>query len=145
MPFDYRLPEFEEDAAKLRPYSAALVTQIERDTFNYSVSTHLLAHFSKELEGVVTSASLASHVGTRVDVGGWMIAAKITRTKKGERMMFMNLDDMHGRIDVVCFPRCYRAFGHLLRGAGPFRIHGRVAEEYGVLSIVAEHIAVIEK
>ncbi len=145
LPLEYRLPEFEEDAPKLRPYSAALVTQIEQETFRYSVSTHLLAHFATELEGTVDSRHLSDHVGKRIEVGGWMIAAKITRTKKGERMMFLNLDDREGRVDVVCFPRCFREYGHLLRRAGPFRIRGRVAEEYGVLSVVAESVTLIEK
>ncbi|MBL0176760.1 MAG: DNA polymerase III subunit alpha [Ignavibacteria bacterium] len=137
-------PDFAEELAHLRSYSPEQVTAIELETFSYAVSTHVLSHFAAQLEGTVRAVDLAKHVGRRVSVGGWMIAAKMARTKKGERMMFMNLDDSTGNVDIVVFPKCYERFGHLLRGTGPFKVRGRIASEYGVVSVVAEDIEVLE-
>jgi DNA polymerase III alpha subunit len=138
-------PDFSDEMAHLRPYSPEQVTAVELETFSYAVSTHVLSHFASQLEGTVRAADLVKQVGRRVHVGGWMIAAKMARTKKGERMMFMNLDDSTGNVDVVVFPKCYEQFGHLLRGPGPYRVIGRIAEEYGVINVVAESITVLEK
>lgn len=140
-----RFESFDDDLRQLRPYTAEQVTQVELETFSYTVSTHVLDHFEKELRMTVKADQLDRHVGRRVHVGGWLIAAKLTRTKKGERMMFVNLDDAVGRIDVVLFPRCFDEYAHLLRGTGPFVIYGKVVKEYEVLNLVAERITLIRK
>jgi DNA polymerase-3 subunit alpha len=136
---------FDEELQLLRPYTPEQVTQIELETFTYTVSTHVLDHFEKELRQTVKAPDLNRFVGRRIHVGGWMIAAKLTRTKKGERMMFINLDDSVGRIDVVLFPRCFDEYAHLLRSTGPFLIYGKVVKEYEVLNIVAERVDLIRK
>ena len=136
---------FDDELEQLEPYTPDRIAQIELETFSYTVSTHVLAHFDQELRNTVKSDALERFVGRHVQVGGWMIAAKLTRTKKGERMMFINLDDAIGRIDVVLFPRCFAAHAHLLRSAGPFLIYGRVMKEYDVINIVAERVTLLKK
>ena len=136
---------FDEELRLLRPYSPEQVTQIELETFTYTVSTHVLDHFEKELRQTVKANELERWVGRRVHVGGWMIAAKLTRTRKGERMMFINLDDAVGRIDVVLFPKAFEQYAHLLRSTGPFVIYGKVMKEYEVLNLVAETVTLIRK
>ncbi|MBI5646307.1 MAG: DNA polymerase III subunit alpha [Ignavibacteriae bacterium] len=133
-------PLFDDELSGLRPYSTTQIAEIELETFSYTVSAHVLENFREQLAGTKRAGELASLVGRRVSVGGWMVAAKMSRTKKGERMMFMNLDDSTGMIDVVVFPKCYHEFGHLLRSAGPYLVTGRVAREYGVINVVAEKI-----
>ncbi len=136
---------FDDDLEQLEPYSASQIAQIELETFTYTVSTHVLSHFAAELEGTVKADRVEQFVGRRIHVGGWMIAAKLTRTKKGQRMMFINLDDAVGRIDVVIFPRCFDEYAHLMRTAGPFVIYGKVVKEYDVVNIVAEKIELLKK
>ncbi|MDH7514550.1 MAG: DNA polymerase III subunit alpha [Bacteroidota bacterium] len=137
-------PDFSGELAHLPPYSPQEIAHVELETFSFTVSDHILRQFSQALTGTVHAPDLPNRVGRRVVVGGWLIAAKPARTRKGERMMFLNLDDSFGRIDVVVFPACYRKYGHLLQTAGPYRIHGRVAEEYGVVTIVADRIETVE-
>ncbi|MCB2203827.1 DNA polymerase III subunit alpha [bacterium] len=136
---------FDDELEQLESYSPSQIAQIELETFTYTVSTHVLSHFAEELRNTVKADALERFVGRRVQVGGWMIAAKLTRTRKGERMMFINLDDSVGRIDVVLFPRCFSEYAHLLRTAGPFIIYGRVAKEYDVINIVAERVTLLKK
>jgi DNA polymerase-3 subunit alpha len=138
LPFD--APRFEADLKHLRRYTPEQVSRIEMETFSFTVSRHVLDAYADRLKGAVRAIDLKRYVGRRVVVGGWMIAAKVSRTKKGERMMFLNLDDASGTIAVVCFPKCFDRCGHLLRTAGPFRVTGRVAEEYGVVNVVAEDV-----
>jgi DNA-directed DNA polymerase III PolC len=139
----FEQPLFESELARLADYTPEQIAGIEMETFSYTVSTHILSHFREALVDTVKSTELHLHIGSRVSVGGWMIAAKLSRTKKGERMMFINLDDAEGRIDVVLFPRCFDSYSHLLRSAGPFIIRGRVKQEYNVLNIIAESVALL--
>ena len=134
---------FDEELTSLEEYSPARIATIELESFGYTVSTHVLAHFTEELQHTIKAKELESAVGRRVCVGGWLIAAKMSRTKRGERMMFINLDDSTGRIDVVLFPRCFDAYAHVLRTSGPFRIYGRVVKEYDVINVIAEKVTLL--
>jgi DNA-directed DNA polymerase III PolC len=140
-----RFESFDDELSLLDAYTPEQVTQIELETFTYTVSTHVLDHYEKELRQTVKADQLGRFIGRRVHVGGWLIAAKLTRTKKGERMMFVNLDDSVGRIDVVLFPKCFAEHAHLLRSTGPFLMYGKVVKEYEVLNIVAERVTLIRK
>ena len=135
---------FEEDLKSLRSYTPEQITQIELETFSFAVSTHVLTHFSEQLRGTVKAVDLDIHVGKRVRIGGWLISAKLTRTRKGDRMMFVNLDDSTGMIDVVLFPNCFAVYAHLMRSTGPFIVTGRVSKEYDVVSLVAERVELIQ-
>jgi len=144
-PLQLELAGFDAELERLKDYTPEQVAQIELETFTYTVSTHILSHFEEQLRDTVKAADLERFVGRRVQVAGWMIAAKLSRTKKGERMMFVNLDDSTGRIDVVLFPRCFDAHSHLLRSAGPFIIHGQVKKEYGVVSVIGEKVTLLTR
>lgn len=144
-PLQLEFDGFDRELSQLEDYTPAQIARIELETFTYTVSTHVLTHYEAELRHTVKSTNLERYVGRRVHVGGWMIAAKLTRTKKGERMMFINLDDAFGRIDVVLFPRCFDEHAHLLRSAGPFVIHGKVVREYDVLNLVADRVTLLVK
>ncbi len=133
-------PSFGEEVKSLPAYEPEEVCGIELETFSFAVSTRVLDHFRDKLAGTVKAKDLRKYVNRRVVVGGWMIAAKPTRTRKGERMKFINIDDDTGMIDVVIFPKCYEECAHLLRTAGPYKIRGRVKEEFGVLNLVAEKV-----
>ncbi len=130
----------EDHIDALGDYSKQDKAIAEFEAFNYTVSCHILEVFGDFMNGTVKSAELREHLGRRVTVGGWMIAAKITRTKQGERMMFVNLDDGEGHIDAVFFPKAYARYAPLLRSAGPFRVTGKVTEEYGVINFIADEL-----
>ncbi len=61
-------------------------------------------------------------------------------TKKGERMMFLNLTDREESIDVVVFPDLLESRKDLLVEDSCVAIKGRVSHRNGTASIVAEQI-----
>ncbi len=138
-----KFERFSDSLSTLRSYSAVEVAQIELESFSFTVSSHVLDAFHSQLAGTVRANELSAHIGKHVTVGGWMIAAKLSRTRKGERMMFMNLDDSTGMIDVVLFPKCYQAHAYMLRSAGPFKVRGKVVREFDVINIIGEQIELL--
>jgi DNA polymerase III alpha subunit len=138
LPFECE--DLTDDLRALRPYSSEQVTRSELEAFSFSVSAHVLDHYRNKTRGCVTSLDIRHHVGTRIHVAGWMVASKMSRTRTGARMMFINLDDGHGLIDIVLFPRCFNHYGHILHGAGPYRVTGRVVIEHSVVSVAADSV-----
>lgn len=78
-------------------------------------------HFAKNL-----------HLGFNktIEIVGYLITVKPTRTKKGERMAFGYFLDEYGEyFDTVHFPKSYQTYP--FRGSGIYHLKGKVTEEFG--------------
>ena len=78
-------------------------------------------------------------------MAGWLIAAKRIRCRKsGRYMKFMSMEDLTGTYEVTLFPRAYVVYGHLTMAMGPYVFEGRVQDDFGVCSLIADKVKVIE-
>tara|TARA_R110002049_G_scaffold68029_7_gene176410 strand:- start:2687 stop:5695 length:3009 start_codon:yes stop_codon:yes gene_type:complete len=77
---------------------------------------------------------LEAFLGKNIDIYGYLVTVKNTRTHKGTRMNFATLVDQHGEVfDTVLFPPV--AAKYFFRGKGIYRFYGKVVSEFGFLSI----------
>ncbi|PXX28398.1 DNA polymerase III subunit alpha [Arenibacter sp. ARW7G5Y1] len=77
---------------------------------------------------------LESYLGRNIDIYGYLVTVKNTRTHQGTRMNFATLVDQHGEVfDTVLFPPI--AAKYFFRGRGIYRFYGKVVSEFGFLSI----------
>ena len=65
---------------------------------------------------------------------------KRTARSAGRFMKFLMLEDRHGTVEVTVFPKVYAHVGHLLVGAGPFLVTGRVRDDHGALTLDARDV-----
>jgi len=90
------------------------------------------------LKNPVTSNILASHLhkhlNQNIQLYGYLVTAKRTRTSKGDRMFFGTFLDQAGQwIDTVHFPPIAKKYP--FKGKGIYRITGKVVQEFDFLSI----------
>ncbi len=91
----------------------------------------LLKKSPKNING---SKDLNSHVNKHIDIYGYLVTVKHTKTHNGKRMNFATLVDQWGEVfDTVLFPPV--AAQYLFRGKGIYRFYGKVVSEFGFLSI----------
>ncbi|HEQ60017.1 MAG TPA: hypothetical protein ENN74_00235 [Firmicutes bacterium] len=83
---------------------------------------------------------MSRRAGRRVKVLGVVRTAKRTRTKQGEWMKFVTLEDETGLVDVVLFPGSYQRWGHTLPFHRYLVVAGRVQDDGGSLTIVGERV-----
>ncbi|SEM10433.1 DNA polymerase III, alpha subunit [Aquimarina amphilecti] len=77
---------------------------------------------------------LKEYLNKKIDIYGYLIAMKNTKTSNGKRMAFGTFLDQFGDIfDTVLFPSVQEKYK--LRHKGVYRIYGKVVEEFGFLSI----------
>ncbi|WP_108805280.1 DNA polymerase III subunit alpha [Aquimarina sp. Aq107] len=73
-------------------------------------------------------------INKKIDIYGYLIAMKNTRTSKGKRMAFGTFLDQFGDVfDTVLFPPIQEKYK--LRHKGVYRMYGKVVQEFGFLSI----------
>jgi DNA polymerase-3 subunit alpha len=92
----------------------------------------LMAQFPEALKPAPVQLE-AAQKGRYMEVCGYLVAVKPTRTLKGQEMYFGTWIDCRGQFfDTVHFPPSVRRCP--FRGRGVYRMRGKVSEDFGVAS-----------
>jgi DNA polymerase III alpha subunit len=125
------------------PYPVSRRVMLELRTLGFSHSGHALDAWSQALDRcppLTSSYQVTRRVGRRIDYAGWLVTTRRALTRESRYMRFLTLEDRHGVAEVVLFPDVYRTCGGDIDGAGVYLVRGRVKEQNGATSIVAEHV-----
>lgn len=91
-----------------------------------------------KLTNKLTSLDLKKYVGKTVEIIGYLVTTKNTRTTQGEKMHFGTFLDINGYwLDTVHFPDSVRK--HPFTGPGCYRIIGKVVDEFDFIYIEVSH------
>jgi error-prone DNA polymerase len=92
--------------------------------------------------GAVPIAELSARTdGERVLVGGVVTHRQRPATASG--ITFLNLEDETGMLNVVCSPGLWQRHRRVARSASAMLIRGRLELAEGVVSLAADHLAVL--
>ena len=88
----------------------------EKETLGLYVSSHPLTGMRKYIgkKARLISSLKNEDIGKRVTIAGILDTEKMLRTKKGENMAVLTIEDPTGRIDVTLFPRVYAQVGSII-------------------------------
>ena len=133
-----KIPEWEEKERLLR----------EKESLGFYISGHPLTRH----EGTVAKFSTANTEslgdvsdGQVVRVGGMITASKVIRTKRDELMAFIQLEDLHGSVEVVVFPSIYATCQELLGDDRPVFVQGKVQQDEKGTKILADTLIPMAK
>jgi DNA polymerase-3 subunit alpha len=119
----------------------------EKEALGFYITGHPLARFSKEVERYTTCA-IQDLPGQRdksqVKVAGVVEDLKIKRTKRGDKMAILNLEDLTGSAEVVLFPDVFTRTSPLLKSDEPLFINGSVETGEGAAKIIAQDIVTLD-
>ncbi|TCP69066.1 DNA polymerase-3 subunit alpha [Baia soyae] len=99
---------YEEEIA---PYSSRERIQLEKEYLGLFLSGHPLDDYRSQYEGQITHGihQLEEGMdGASIVLAGIVTHIKSIRTKKGDPMAFVELEDQTGTVEVVVFPNTYR-------------------------------------
>ena len=103
----------------------------EYEAFDYMVTKHPLEFFAdwNEKLSLIPSEQMEKYPGKKVTMIGWYMSSKRIRTKKGDIMKFLSLEDLTGTFEAVIFPRAYYKVAEKTLSMGPYIIEGRIDAE----------------
>lgn len=119
-------------------FSLEEICRMEYETFNYMVTRHPL-YFYKDLfddSSVIKANEMLQYKGKYVTMIGWYMTSKRIKTKKGEIMKFLSLEDLYGTFEAVIFPKVYYQYAELTMSMGPYIVEGIIDENDPVNLIV---------
>ncbi|HDZ84851.1 MAG TPA: DNA polymerase III subunit alpha [Nitrospirae bacterium] len=139
-PAPQQMPDVEEwkDSQRL---------MMEKEALGFYISGHPLNEYKNRfIELSVTSIADLQDVYDKKDViiGGIIRDCKRIQTKKGDSMGYINVEDMHGNIEVVLFPEIFQEAQDLLSLETPIIISGQTDKNDKGLKVIARKIASID-
>src|SRR3989449_2947305 len=110
LPFDESLPDVPEwDKDQLLKY--------EKELIGFYITSHPLARYAEAISRFSTASTDAlSEVADAKEVKlcGIIATVRQTITKKGDRMAYLTLEDLHGTVEVIAFPDLYKTAAALI-------------------------------
>ncbi len=112
----------------------------EKELLGLYVSSHPLYSFKKLLENKTVPISKidASFVDKKLIIGGMVSSVKKIITKKGQPMLFIKVEDLTGKMEVVIFPNLLERNPAALQENKIVFVAGRVDDRNGEIKIVAD-------
>ena len=125
-------------------YSAEEICRNEYETFGYMVTRHPLIFFSEWLNNsrIVRAKDMNKSRGKYARMIGWYMTSKRIRTKRGDIMKFLSLEDLTGTFEAVIFPKVYYRVAELTMSMGPYLVEGRIDKD-DPTNIVVENLQVL--
>ena len=128
------LPEYGEEAR----------WEMERQVLGHYLTRHPLEKFRSKLPGLgVTESEALAEEGAGVDqvlLCGIVGGIRSHRTRGGQRMLFANLEDLTGQVELVIFPTALERYGHLLTGGEPLLLWGRIDRTSERVSVKVDRV-----
>ncbi|GAB6283026.1 MAG: hypothetical protein STSR0008_17800 [Ignavibacterium sp.] len=127
-----------------KDYSLEDKCRMEYEIFDYTVTKHPLYFYKSlyETGKFITASQLDNYKGKRVRILGWYMTSKRIRTKKGDIMKFLSLEDLTGTFECVLFPKVYNQFADKTLSMGPYIIEGKVDAE-NLNNIVVDNLEIV--
>ena len=115
----------------------------EKEALGFYFSSHPLMALQDEWRRLVSTTSRELpefQGGESVTAGGIVTQHRSQLTKKGDRMAFITLEDLHGSFEVTVFPDVYRESVGACESDAPLVVWGKVESDSNTGRLVAQRI-----
>ena len=134
-----KLPEIE-------PADKKEILSWEKELLGLYISEHPLKEYQERLARIACPCQAISkkEVGRRVKIGGIINKIERFNTKTGQSMLFVELEDMTGRIEAIVFPNTLEQTATIWQEEKIVLVGGRVSDRDGNLKIICDNVKVLE-
>ena len=118
----------------------------EKELLGLYISEHPLKDYQSKLERIAYPCKALSkkEVGHRVKVGGIINKIRKINTKTGQPMLFVELEDMTGRIEILVFPTILEQTAFTWQEEKIVLVSGRLSDRDENLKILCDSVKVLE-
>jgi len=112
----------------------------EKELLGLYISGHPLEEFREKLEKVDGGIKKLEECkeGHPCIIAGIISQMREIMTKKGDKMLFITIEDFTGSVDAVVFPRVYEEFKQFIVVDNCVAVKGKISKRNGETSFIAE-------
>jgi DNA polymerase-3 subunit alpha len=120
----------------------------EKEALGFYITGHPLDRYEAEVKHFATCniqdlSTLTDRM--TVKVAGVIENLKIKRTKRGEKMALVSLEDQTGSVEVIVFPDVFSGYSALLKSEEPLLISGTAEVDDNTVKIISQEISSLER
>ena len=135
------------DFFRVRRWSMKERLQSENETLGLYLTGHPIDEYDQEIKHLVSSriADLTPDKKSR-KIAGLVVAMRVMKTKRGDTMGFITLDDRSGRIEVAVFADTYTQYRDKMIKDALLIVEGQVSQDdySGGIKMRADRIVALE-
>jgi DNA polymerase-3 subunit alpha len=138
IPF-FKLPE-------VAPVNKKECLSWEKELLGLYISEHPLKDYQEQLARIAYPCRGLSkrQVGHRINIGGVINKIQKINTRSGQPMLFVELEDMTGRIEALVFPAVLEQTAAAWQEEKIVLVSGRLSDRDGNLKILCDNVKVLE-
>lgn len=137
-------PQIETMGLRLREAPSAMredKLRWEKELLGLYVTEHPFSDFTEALQDfIVPCRDISSAKQENVKIGGMINSIKQIYTKKNEPMIFAQIEDMGGQIEVIVFPKVLIKNREIWQENKPVLIIGKVSNKDGEAKIICDKV-----
>jgi DNA polymerase-3 subunit alpha len=135
------MPEIEE-------WNEKQLLAFEKESLGFYITGHPLKGHEDMLEKFTNTNSAVlkeKNDGETVRIGGMIRNTKTIKTKKGDLMAFVTLEDLQGSVEVTVFSSIYNKVYDFLTDDNPILVQGRLQKDENSVKILADTVIPMDK
>lgn len=140
--------QLEAEYIQLDDFSEMKKLRDEKELMGLYLSSHPIKKHEKRLhqEGYLNTKSVIKHIGKKnIKIVAIIETIRVIRTKNGESMAFITLNDSSGELDAVIFPSVYREENLWLEEEKMVEIQGNIDERQMKTQLIVNNIKPFEE
>ncbi|MEA2113694.1 MAG: DNA polymerase III subunit alpha [Patescibacteria group bacterium] len=117
----------------------------EKELLGLYISEHPLKAYQNQLKGKTIACQSISenHAGLRIKIGGIVNRIKKINTRTGQPMLFVEIEDMTGRIEALVFPSVLQKSPDIWQEGRIVLLSGRLSDRNDDLKILCDNVRVL--
>ncbi|MCP4694709.1 MAG: DNA polymerase III subunit alpha, partial [Desulfobacterales bacterium] len=134
--------------AKIEEWEESQRLTLEKEALGFYISGHPLNKWESLLKQFTNTDALVIKEATDkqvVRIGGIVQSIRTLRTKKGDMMAFVLIEDMNGAVEAVVFPEAYAQAQDLLAIDEAVLVQGQVQRDEKAVKIIADVVVAMDK
>ncbi len=144
--FDMHTP-VSNDLPEATEWNESKRLEMEKEALGFYITGHPLNKYSEKLKSlsVVSTSALREYSDKEnVNIGGIISTIKKIKTKKGDMMAALTIEDMYSTVEVVIFPDTYSKSEEIFTNDTPIVIAGYIDKSDKGVKVIAKAVASID-
>ena len=134
--------------SKIDEWDEKQLLTFEKESLGFYITGHPLSEYEDILEKFTNTNSSTlkeQNDGDSVRIGGMIRNTKIIKTKKGDLMAFVTLEDLHGSVEIIIFSALYAKVYDLLTEDISILVRGHLQKDENSVKILADTVIPMDK
>ncbi len=133
---------------KIAEWDEKELLSLEKESLGFYITGHPLTSYEDLLDKFTNANAISlkeNNDGKAVRIGGIVTNTKIIKTKKGDLMAFVTIEDMNGSVEATVFSSLYTSVSDLLIDDNPILIEGQIQKDENSVKILADTVIPMDK